>query len=162
LAGRIQQKIGAWARGQFILGLIIGVMCFIGLIFLLPEYALVLAIVAGLTELIPYLGPTLGAIPAVFLGFTVSPGHGLAVLILYIIIQQLENNVVVPQVMRRQLGLNPIMIIIAMLVGARLAGIVGLILAVPVATAISVVGKDFLVKSGISKIKDQVESTDVD
>ncbi|MBN1778765.1 MAG: AI-2E family transporter [Candidatus Buchananbacteria bacterium] len=160
LAIRIQQKIGAWARGQLILGLIIGILSFIGLIFLLPQYALVLAIVAGITELIPYLGPVLGAIPAVFLGFTVSPGHGLAVLILYIIIQQLENNVVVPQVMRRQLGLNPIVIIIAMLIGTRLIGMVGLILAVPVVTALDVVFKDFFRKSEIAKIKNEADNFD--
>ncbi len=154
---KIQQKIGSWARGQLILGLIIGVMVFLGLIFFLPRYALVLAIIAGMTELIPYLGPVLGAIPAVFLGFTVSPfsfWRGFAILIIYVIIQQLENNLIVPQVMKRQVGLNPVVIIMAMLIGAHLAGIVGIILAVPVATIIGIVAKDFIEKSNISGIKD--------
>src|SRR3989338_7354332 len=146
LSLRIQQKIGGWARGQLLLGLIIGVFSFVGLIFILPKYALVLAIVAGVTEMIPYLGPLIGAIPAVFLGFTVSFGHGLAVLILYVVIQQLENNVIVPQVMKKQVGLNPVVIIISMLIGARLMGIIGIILAVPVVSALSLIVKDFTAK----------------
>lgn len=157
LAVRIQQKIGSWARGQLILGLVIGIMSFLGLIFLLPKYALVLAIIAGVTELIPYLGPVLGAIPAVFLGFTVSFGHGLAVLILYIIIQQLENHIIVPQVMKKQVGLNPVIIIVAMLIGARLIGVIGVILAIPVTTAIGIVVKDFMEKSKFSEIKANID-----
>lgn len=159
----IQKKIGDWARGQLILGLIIGIFSFIGLIFLLPKYALVLALVAGITELVPYLGPTLGAIPAVFLGFTVPPfsfWRGIAVLFLYIVIQQVENHIIVPQVMKKQVGLNPVVIIIVMLIGARLAGIIGLILAIPVATAFSVVIKDFIHKSELPEIKAQLDNNE--
>ena len=145
LAARIQLKIGSWARGQLLLGLIIGTLSFFGLIFLLPQYALVLAVVAGVTELVPYLGPTLGAIPAVFLGLTVSPWHGAMVLILYLAI--LENNLIVPQVMKRQVGLNPVVVIVAMLVGARLVGLIGIILAVPVIASIGLVVKDFVDRS---------------
>lgn len=150
LTNRIQSKIGGWARGQLLLGLIIGIMTFLGLLFLMPKYALVLAIVAGITELIPYLGPILGGIPAVFLAFTLPPfsiGRGLAVLILFMIIQWLENNLLVPRVMRRQVGLNPVVTIVAMLIGARVAGVVGIIFAVPVTTAISLIVKDYLNKS---------------
>ncbi len=156
----IQKKTGDWARGQLILGLIIAVLSFIGLIFLLPKYALVLALVAGITELVPYIGPILGAIPAVFLGFTMQPfsfGRGLAVLILYIVIQQVENNLLVPQVMKKSVGLNPVVIIIVMLIGARLAGIVGLILAIPVATAIGVIIKDFVKNSALPAIKAELD-----
>jgi len=159
LALKIQDKIGSWARGQLMLALIIGVMSFLGLIFLLPKYALVLALVAGATEIIPYLGPIIGGIPAVFLGFTVPPfslWRGLAILILYVIIQQLENHIITPQVMKKQVGLNPIVIIIAMLVGARVGGIVGIILAVPVATAVGVIFKDFFIKSDFSELKKDI------
>lgn len=161
----IQKKIGDWARGQLILGAIIGSLSFVGLIFLLPEYALVLALIAGVTELIPYLGPILGAIPAVFLGFTVAPlslSRGVAVLILYIAIQQLENNFIVPKVMKKQLGLNPVVTIIAMLIGGRMAGIIGLILALPVATSIGVIAKDFLEKSRLPGIKAELDADESD
>ncbi|OGY45258.1 MAG: hypothetical protein A2729_00225 [Candidatus Buchananbacteria bacterium RIFCSPHIGHO2_01_FULL_39_14] len=158
---QIQKKIGDWARGQLILGLIVGVFSFVGLLFIMPKYALVLALIAGITELIPYLGPTLGAIPAVFLGFTVPPitfWRGIAVLILYVVIQQVENNLLVPQVMKRQVGLNPVVIIIVMLIGARIAGIIGLILAIPAATAVSVILKDFIKKSDLPEIKAEMDN----
>jgi len=160
LFGQIQKKIGAWARGQLILGLIIGVLSFIGLIILLPKYALSLALVAGVTEMVPYLGPILGAIPAVFLGFAVQPfslWRGVSILILYIVIQQVEEKFIVPQVMKKQLGLNPVVIIIVMLIGFRLAGIIGLILAIPVTTAIGVVVKDFIKKSELPAIKAELD-----
>lgn len=144
----IQGKIGDWARGQLILGGIIGALSFVGLMFLLPEYALVLALIAGMTELIPYLGPILGAIPAVFLGFTAgSVTDGLFILLLYVGIQQLENNLLTPNIMKKQLGLSPVVIIIVMLIGGRVAGIMGLILALPVATSIGVIAKGLLQKS---------------
>lgn len=155
----MKQKIADWARGQLILGLIIGALSFAGLIFLLPEYALMLALVAGITELIPVVGPILGAIPAVFLGFTadgISVGRGLSVLVLYLIIQQVENNIIVPKVMQKQLGLSPVVVILVMLVGARLAGVIGLILAIPVATSFGVIAKDFIQKSDIKDLKDGV------
>lgn len=157
----IQAKIGDWARGQLILGLIIGVLSFIGLLILMPKYALVLALVAGITELIPYIGPILGAIPAVFLGFTIQPfsfGRGMAVLILYLVIQQVENNIVVPKVMQKTVGLNPVVIIIVMLIGARLAGIIGLIIAIPVATSIGVLARDFINRSRLPQIKADLDN----
>jgi len=161
LFGVIQKKIGAWARGQLILGLIIGVLSFIGLIILLPKYALVLAIIAAVTELVPYLGPILGSIPAIFLAFAVPPfslWRGVAVLILYVVIQQVEEKIIVPQVMKKQLGLNPVVIIIVMLIGFRLAGIIGLVLAIPVATAVGVIVKDFFDKSELPAIKKELDS----
>ncbi|MFH1460913.1 MAG: AI-2E family transporter [Patescibacteria group bacterium] len=136
LIERIQSKIGSWLRGQLLLMLIIGVLTYVGLYFLGVKYALTLALIACLLEIIPYLGPILAGIPAVILGFTQSPFLALLVIILYIVIQQLENYVIAPQVMKRAVGLSPIIIIIAMLIGAKLAGILGLILSVPVTAAI--------------------------
>lgn len=159
----IQGKIGDWARGQLILGLIVGTLSFVGLLFLLPKYALMLALVAGITELIPYIGPILGAVPAIFLAFTIEPislWRGVAVLVLYIVIQQVENNILVPKVMQKQLGLNPVVVIIVMLIGARLAGIIGLILAIPVATTLGVIAKDFLNRSELPKIKQDLDGVD--
>lgn len=165
LFAKIQKKIGDWARGQLMLGLIIGALSFVGLIVLLPKYALMLALIAGITELIPYIGPILGAIPAVFLGFTadeISIKRGFAVLILYLVIQQVENNIIVPKVMQKQLGLNPVVVIIVMLIGARLAGIIGLILAIPVATSIGVIASDFIKKSELKEIKQGLDKEGTD
>jgi len=106
-------------------------LSFIGLIFLLPKYALVLALIAGFTEVIPYIGPVIGAVPAVFLAFSHSPTKALLVIALYVVIQQLENNIIVPKVMQRAVGLNPVVVIIVLLLGAKLAGVIGALLAIP-------------------------------
>jgi predicted PurR-regulated permease PerM len=142
LINKVQRKIGDWLKGQLILSLIIGIMVYAGLMILGVKYALVLALLAAIGEFIPYLGPTLSAIPAIFLAFSQSPIKALFVLILFVIIQQLENNLLVPKVMQKAVGLNPILSITALLIGARVGGIVGMILAIPVATAISVIVRE--------------------
>ncbi|MFH1426744.1 MAG: AI-2E family transporter [Candidatus Kerfeldbacteria bacterium] len=131
---RIQKKMGSWLRGQLILMLIIGVLSFIGLFILQVPYALVLACVAGLAEFVPFLGPIIAAVPAVFFAYTDSPWKALGVIIFYTVLQQLENQVIVPKIMQRVVGLNPIVVLSVMLVGASIAGIVGVLLAVPAAT----------------------------
>ncbi len=158
---KIQNKFGEWIKGELTLCVIVGIFTFIGLLFILPKYALVLALLAGITELVPYIGPILAAIPAVFLGFATPPfsiWRGLAVLILYIIIQQTEEKVIVPKVFEKKVGLNPVITIIIMLIGFKLAGIVGIILAIPVATAIEILIKDYIGKKysdGSSKLSAQ-------
>ncbi len=147
LIERIESKIGGWLRGQLLLMLIVGVLTYIGLYFLGIKYALTLALIATLLEIIPYIGPILAAIPAVILAFFQSPFLALLVVILYIVIQQLENYIIYPQVMKKAVGLNPIIIIVAMLIGAKLAGVLGIILAVPVTAAIAEFFKDFQEKS---------------
>jgi len=142
LINKVQRKIGDWLKGQLVLSLILGSMVYLGLTILGVEYALVLAFIAAVGEFIPYLGPILAAIPSVFLAFTQSPVKGLFVLILYIIIQQIENNILVPKVMQKAVGLNPIISITAMMIGAKVAGLVGVIMAIPVATAVSVIIKE--------------------
>ena len=147
LIGRIEGKIGGWLRGQLLLMLIIGCLTFIGLYFLGIKYVLILALIAAILEIIPYIGPIIAAIPAVILAFFQAPFLALLVLLLYIVIQQLENYIIAPQVMRKTVGLNPIVIIIVMLIGAKLAGVLGLILAVPLAAAVAEFLKDFQKKS---------------
>ncbi len=146
LVSRIQKKLGYWLRGQLILSVIIFVLTFIGLTVLGVEYALLLALMAGIFEIIPYMGPMIAAVPAIFLAFMQSPLKGLLVLILYVIIQQLENHIIVPKVMSRSVGINPLVVIIVLLVGGKLGGVMGMVLAVPVATAISVFMDDFVDK----------------
>lgn len=143
LIERIESKIGGWFRGQLLLMLIVGCLVFIGLYFLGIKYALILALIAAILEIVPYIGPILAAIPAVILAFIQSPFLALLVILLFIVVQQLENYIITPQVMKKTVGLNPVVIIIVMLIGAKLAGILGLILAVPLAAAIAEFLKDF-------------------
>lgn len=140
---KIRDKLGAWMRGQLVLSFIIGLLVFIGLALLDIRYAAVLGLLAGILEFIPYIGPIFAAVPALLIAF--SQGGSVTfilVLVMYIIIQQFENHFLVPKVMQRAVGLNPIFSIVAILVGAKLAGVPGALLAIPVATALSVFLQD--------------------
>lgn len=143
----VKEKIGYWLRGQLKLMLLIGIVTFIGLKLLGVEYALTLATLAAFTELIPVVGPIIAAIPALLVALNESPMTALWVILLYLIIQQLEGNIIVPIVMKQSVGLSPIIIIVAMLIGFQFLGILGVIIAVPVATAISIFIKDYATKA---------------
>ena len=102
-------------------------------------------------ELVPLVGAYLGAIPAVLVGVTTSPGKGLAVALLFLAIQQIEGHVIVPQVMKRALGVPPVIILSAVLIGGKLFGLVGVLLAAPVAATILVIAEDILRQPDFSK-----------
>jgi predicted PurR-regulated permease PerM len=140
---KIQEKLGLWFRGELILMFVVGLLTYIGLTIWGMEYALVLALWAGLTEIIPYVGPVLGAIPAVALAFSISPIKALGIFLTYMIIQQLENNLLVPTIMKKAVGLNPVISIIVILIGAKIGGIVGALMAIPVAVVVAVIVSDF-------------------
>lgn len=132
---RSQHKIGLWMQGQIVLAIIIAVLVFLGLTLLQIENALLLAILAGIFEIIPLFGPILAAVPAVTLAL-VSNGMSGALLVigLYIIIHQFENQLIYPLVVRKIVGVPPIVSILALIVGFKLAGFVGLLISVPLAT----------------------------
>jgi predicted PurR-regulated permease PerM len=131
LVHSIEKQVGGWVRGQLILMVIIGVMTYIGLVALGIPYALPLATLAGLLEAVPNLGPIIAAIPAVLMGFAVSPIIGMGALALSILIQQLENNLIVPKVMLSATGTAPLATIVVLLVGYTLGGVMGAVLAMP-------------------------------
>lgn len=133
---KIGLKMGDWFRGQLSLMIIIGILDGIALLILGVPYALVIAIWGGLTEGIPYIGPFLGMLVAGIVAYTVSPLTALFVIIVFIIIQQLENQFLVPKIMGKAVGLSPVIIILALLVGAKLMGVLGMIIAVPVSAVI--------------------------
>ena len=137
LIDRVEKRVGKWLRAQILLGVIIGILTYIGLIILKINYPLVLALLAGILEIVPYIGPVISAVPAVILGLSQSLVLGFWVIVFYIIIQQIEAHIIVPLIMKRAIGLNPIATILALLIGAKLAGILGMILAVPVAATIA-------------------------
>jgi predicted PurR-regulated permease PerM len=129
----ITEKVSAWLGGQLLLAAIIGTTAGIALWLMGVPYFYVLAVIAAIGEMIPVVGPLLAAVPAVAVGFTVSAKLGLAVIVFFIIQQQIENHVLVPKLMERQLGVSAVTVIIALLVGSTLLGIVGALLAVPTA-----------------------------
>ncbi|MBU1326868.1 AI-2E family transporter [Patescibacteria group bacterium] len=132
VVGIIEKRLGAWVRGQVFLMFIVGALVYVGLAILRVEFALPLAIIAGLLEIVPVIGPVVSAIPAVLITLATSPFLALSVVALYIIVQQLENNLIVPLVMKKSVGLSPLVTILSLMIGARLAGLSGAILAVPV------------------------------
>ncbi len=128
---KAERRLSSWFWGELILMVIIGVMTFIGLSLMGIKYALALAVLAGLLEIIPNLGPVISAIPAVLIALSQSYFLGFAIVALYFLIHQLENNLVVPFVMKKAVGLNPIVTLMALIVGGKLAGIIGVLLAIP-------------------------------
>lgn len=157
LITKIESGLGGWLRGQLALSLIIGVFTYIGLKILGIAYALPLALVAGILEIIPIIGPIISAIPAVLVGLTVAPIMGIAVAALFFIIQQLENHLIVPMVMKRVAGLQPPVVIIALLIGAKLGGIGGAFLAIPIIVVGKAVFTEFLRED--QKLSQDLEET---
>jgi len=140
---RSQAKIGLWMQGQVLLGLLMGALVYLGLTIIGVKYALLLAVLAALLELIPVFGPTLAAVPAVLLGIVHGGvGTGIAVLLLYVILQQFENHLLYPLVVTKVVGVPPLLVILALIVGAKLAGFLGILLAAPIAAVIQELVKD--------------------
>lgn len=130
---RVDSILGAWVRGQVSISLLTGGLIFIGLRLVGMEYALVLGLLVALFNIIPYFGPIIAAIPAILLGLLRAPVLGLKVLIVQVVVQHFESSVLVPHVLGRELGLHPLLIIFALLLGAQLGGILGMVLAAPLA-----------------------------
>jgi len=125
-------QLGGWVRGEAILMLIIAGLTYLGLFLLSIPYALPLALLAGLLEIVPNLGPTVAAIPSIFIAYiTFGPAMAGVVFLMGIIIQQLENSVIVPRVMKTNAHVNPLVTIVGILVGFQLAGVAGALLSIP-------------------------------
>ncbi len=144
LAQVITTKLSAWLAGQLLLGGIIAVTAGTGLWLMGVPYFYVLAVIAGIGELIPIVGPILSAVPAILVALTISPGLALGVVIYYLVQQQLENHILVPKIMSRQVGVSPVTVIVALLIGAELSGLLGAILAVPSAAILQVLFEELL------------------
>ena len=127
----VERVLGNWLRGQLILMLFIGTFSYVGLKILGVEYALSLALIAGLFEVLPIVGPILALIPAFIVSSTSSLFTGIAVLVLYILIQQVENNILVPKVMQKVIGFNPLVTMFLILAGVTLFGALGAIMSIP-------------------------------
>ncbi len=134
----VEEKLGAWVRGQLALMIFIGVLAGIGYTIMGLNFALALAVFAGLTELIPLVGPYLGGAPAILVALTQSLNLALVVIGYIVVLQLVEGNVLVPRIMEKAVGVSPLTVIVGILIGATLAGIGGALLAVPIAAAIQV------------------------
>lgn len=143
IAHKVGMGLGSWFRGQLLLGLMVGILVYVGLVLLNVPYALTLAILAGILELTPIVGPIISAIPAILIALSVSPTSALIVAVFYILIQELENKLLVPKVMQKTVGLHPVTIIIVLLIGAKLMGLMGILLAVPTTSMVYIILKEW-------------------
>lgn len=146
----IEEKLGAWFRGQLILCFSIGFLTWLVLTLLGLNFALPLAVIAGLLEIVPTIGPIVSAIPAIIVALTVSPSIAIIVVLSYLIIQALENNLLVPKIMQKAVGLNPIVIILAVITGTRLIGIIGALLAIPFLAMMIIIFKSLKPENGLN------------
>lgn len=143
---RSKRKIGRWVNGQLVLCFMIGMGVFLGLLFLGVKYALMLAVFAGIFEIIPIVGPIFAGALAVAVALDQSTGLALSTLIFFVILQQVEAHALVPLVMKRSVDVHPVMVITAILIGDQVAGIPGMLLAVPAAVVFQEVVDEWVAK----------------
>lgn len=148
----IDQTLSAYIQGHGLVCLCVGLLCYFAFLALGLEYALLLAVIAGVTEFIPYFGPWLGSIPAVIVGLFQSMGKAILVVIVIIIVQQIESNFITPQVIGRKMKMHPLIIMFLILIAGRLVGLIGMILVVPF-YAVSRVIFTYLIKIRKGEIK---------
>jgi predicted PurR-regulated permease PerM len=144
ISATVVTKVSAWLGGQLLLALIIGLTSAVGLGLMGVPYFYVLALISAVGEMIPMIGPILSAIPAILVAVTVSPALAAGVAVFFIVQQQLENTVLVPKIMGRQVGLSAVTVIIALGIGGQLLGVVGAILSVPTAAIIQVLVQELV------------------
>lgn len=149
---QLEARLGGWVRGELMLMFIIGGTTYLGLRLLGIPFALPLAILAGLLEVVPNIGPVISAIPAVILSFTISPVMALATTAFYFLVQQLENSIIAPKIMQKATGVNPLVTIVSLAIGFQMAGPLGAILAIPIVIVIHVVASEVFSLKGIGKI----------
>ncbi len=135
---RTQHKIGRWMQGQFLLAITVAILVYVSLSFFGVHNALFLALISMFFEIIPVFGAFIGAIPGILLGFTQGGvSLGLTITVVYIVIQQIESNVIYPLVVRKIFNVSPLVVIIALAVGWQVGGFLGILLSVPVAVALT-------------------------
>ncbi len=140
---RLEQKLGGWARGEIVLMTIVGLLTYAGLTIIGIPFALPLALLAGILEIVPNIGPTISAIPSIIIGFGISPFMGLAVIALGLLIQNIENYFFVPKIMQKSAGVSPIITLLSLIIGFKVAGIIGATLSVPVVITLQVLFEEF-------------------
>lgn len=136
---RVEDKLGSWLRGQLVLSISVGVLTWIALTVAGVEYALPLAIMAGLLEILPTIGPIIAAVPAVIVALSTSPTLAFITIGIYVVIQLLENHILVPRIMAKAVGLNPLVVLLGIIIGAKLLGVAGALLSVPFISLITVI-----------------------
>lgn len=153
IVDKIEGMLGSFVRGQTILCGTVGVLSFIALSLLGVRSPAALAVFAALAEAIPMLGPILGAIPALLVALAQSPEKALLVAVAYLVIQQLESQLLVPKVMERQVGLSPLFVLLALTAGNLLGGIEGAVVSIPIAAVVKILVRDIVIEPTVEANK---------
>ncbi|PJE62305.1 hypothetical protein COU87_00045 [Candidatus Roizmanbacteria bacterium CG10_big_fil_rev_8_21_14_0_10_39_12] len=139
-----ERRMSSWFWGEIVLMTVVGTFSYIGLVIIGVKYALPLAVLAGLLEVVPNIGPVISAVPAIIIGFSQNYFAGFSTMVLYVIVQQLENTLIVPMVMKRAVGLNPVFTLVALLLGGRVGGILGVLLSIPILLFTETILREYL------------------
>ena len=139
----IEKRLGGWVRGELFLMFAVGTLTYAGLLFLGIDIALPLAILAGILEIVPNIGPVISAVPAVLIALTLNPITAIATASLYFLVQIVENNLLVPRIMQAAVGVNPLVSILGLMIGFQLAGPAGAVLAIPLVIVIQTIGLEY-------------------
>ena len=145
-ANRIHHIFQDFIVGKAIDSLIIGILAFIGLTFIQAPFPLILALIIGVTNMIPYFGPFIGAIPAIFITLLINPPLAIAVGIFILILQQFDGNILGPKILGDSLDLSPLWIILAVVVGGATMGPVGMFIGVPIFATIKTFGGEYILR----------------
>ena len=140
---KVENQLGGWVRGETVLMTVVGLLSYIGLVLLGVPFALPLSIIAGLFEVVPTIGPIISAIPAIIAGLTISVPTAIAVAALYFVVQQIENSILVPKIMQRATGVNPLVSLLALMIGFNLAGPFGAMLSIPTLLIIKIIVSEY-------------------
>lgn len=143
IIGIIEEKLGQWSRAELLLMLVVALGNYIGYLILKIPYALPLAVLTGIFEIVPTLGPIISAVPAVLIGFGISPLTGVGAAVVAFIVNQLENYILVPKIMQKSAGVSPILVLVSIAIGAKLAGVTGAIIAVPFVVSLQAIIKEY-------------------
>ncbi|UOF88829.1 AI-2E family transporter [Fodinisporobacter ferrooxydans] len=135
----IDEALGSYVRGQFFVMFLVGTLTFIGLLIVHMPFAFLLSFIVSITNIIPYVGPLIGMAPGLILAITISPAMAFKVLIVNLIVQQLEGNVISPMIVGRSLHIHPMVIMLALLLAGEIAGVAGLVFAVPIVAVLKVI-----------------------
>jgi predicted PurR-regulated permease PerM len=139
----IEEKLGKWSRGQLILMLSVAVGNYLGYLLLGIPFALPLAVLTGIFEIVPTLGPIVSAIPAVLIGFGISPLVGVGAAVVAFVVNQLENYILVPKIMQKSAGVSPLLVLLSVAIGVKVAGIMGALIAVPFVVMLQVILREY-------------------
>ena len=145
LISHVEKAMASWLWGELILMIIVGILTYLGLLLLGIRYALPLAFLAGIMEIFPNIGPSLSAIPAIIIGLSMSPLLAIGAGAVYFVVQQVENSFIVPKVMQKAVGINPIITLLSLLIGFRVAGVLGAVFSLPMVLVFKVILADLFI-----------------